>query len=387
MFKSGSPVKGKEFIDRKKHLPLFKAYLSNNQHIMIKAPRRFGKTSLIKHIFEYEKSYEFIYVDVRLATSLNSLSNQLIDKAYSLVKIDNFIRQTKDSLYKLLQSIKQIKVSDVAEVSIDYVTKESNEMEYFIHSLDVVQKIAASKDTNIKLIFDEFQDITQLGDNNILEVLRSVAQHHENITYIFLGSIETIMTKIFESKTSPFFHFASVIQLDGLDINELYDYTKEVFEKESIIFDETALKNTLVFLEGHPEYSVKVLQTLYIRASLEKIKIESNLCIEAISFRVIENRAYLDELINKTKTKKHHFEVIHNIANSIASKLPSATLYNTHVSLEEMGLIKKVAKGEYVLVDIFLKILLQQKDDEMLSIENKLEILSFKSHLSNEADY
>ena len=48
MFKTGSPVKGNDFIDRKKHLPIFKAYLENNQHVMIKAPRRFGKTSLIK---------------------------------------------------------------------------------------------------------------------------------------------------------------------------------------------------------------------------------------------------------------------------------------------------------------------------------------------------
>ena len=32
MFKTGSPVKGNDFIDRKKHLPIFKAYLQNNQH-------------------------------------------------------------------------------------------------------------------------------------------------------------------------------------------------------------------------------------------------------------------------------------------------------------------------------------------------------------------
>ena len=73
MFQSGSPVKGKNFIDRKKYLPLFKSYIDNNQHIMIKAPRRFGKTSLIKHIFEYEQNYEFIYIDIRLQHTLESL--------------------------------------------------------------------------------------------------------------------------------------------------------------------------------------------------------------------------------------------------------------------------------------------------------------------------
>jgi len=80
MFQSGSPVKGKGFIDRKKHLQLFKSYLARNQHIMIKAPRRFGKTSLVKHIFEYEKSYEFIYIDIRLHHTLDSLSKHILDK-------------------------------------------------------------------------------------------------------------------------------------------------------------------------------------------------------------------------------------------------------------------------------------------------------------------
>ncbi len=60
MFKTGSPVKGNDFIDRKKHLPIFKAYLQNSQHVMIKAPKRFGNTSLNKKIFEHEKSFNYI---------------------------------------------------------------------------------------------------------------------------------------------------------------------------------------------------------------------------------------------------------------------------------------------------------------------------------------
>jgi len=374
MFKSGSPVKGKDFIDRKKHLPLFKSYLDNNQHIMIKSPRRFGKTSLIKHIFEHEKSYEFIYIDLRLNHTLDLLSTQILDKAYSFVKIENFIRQTKNSLLNLLKSIKTIAIPDIAEITIDLVSKNSDPAQLFIHSLDVVDKIAASKQINIKLIFDEFQDIAKLYDKNILEVLRSVAQHHENITYVFLGSIESIMTQIFESKSSPFFHFASVIRLDGLDIDELYEYAVAQFDAQNIIYDKEAIKKTIKFLGGHPEYSAKVLQTLYINASIEKLPIDEQAVIDAISFRVIENRAYLDEIISKLKTKKHQFEVIYEMANDIAHSLDSATLYNTRISLEDMGVIKKVQKGQYEIVDIFLRALLSQHDDAMVALDGKLQI-------------
>lgn len=374
MFQSGSPVKGENFIDRKKHLPLFRAYLDNNQHIMIKAPRRFGKTSLVKQIFDHEKNYPYIYIDIRLNHSLDFLSKQILDQAYQLVKIQNFIKQAKSELFGLLQSIKTISIPDIAEVTIDMVSKESDPIELFIHSLDAVNKIAMAKNINIKIIFDEFQDITTLYDKQILEVLRSIAQHHENITYVFLGSIESIMTEIFESKASPFFHFANVIQLDGLDIGELFEYTQEQFDNKNIIYDKNILYDTLVFLQGHPEYSAKVLQTLYINASLENKPINEESCIKAVSFRVIENRAYLDELISKLRSKKHHFEVVYNLANNIKSSLPSATLYNTHVSLENMGIIKRIEKGKYEIVDIFLKILLEQHDDIMVSLDGKLQI-------------
>lgn len=137
MFQSGSPVTGENFIDRKKHLPIFKAYLDNNQHIMIKAPRRFGKTSLVKQIFDYEKNYEYIYIDIRLNHSLESLSNQIVNKAYEFVKIQNFINQTKTSLLNLLQSIKTISIPDIAEITIDMLSKKSEPIELFIHSLDL----------------------------------------------------------------------------------------------------------------------------------------------------------------------------------------------------------------------------------------------------------
>ncbi len=374
MFRSGSPVKGKDFIDRKKHLPLFRAYLDNNQHIMIKAPRRFGKTSLIKHIFEFEKNYRYIYIDIRLASSLNHLSNQILDKAYSFVKIDNFIRKSKQSLYELLQSIKNIKIDNLAQLTIEHINKETDESELFIHSLNVVEQIAASQNINIKVIFDEFQDIVNLKDDHILDLLRSVAQHHQNITYLFLGSIESIMTKIFENKSSPFFHFASVVQLDGLDTKELLDYTTKQFDIEKISYNKEAIHKTIEFLQGHPEYSAKVLQTLFINSKLNHKSIDEESCKEAISFRLIENRAYLDEVISKIKTKKYHFELLYDISNSNKSTLNSATLYNTHTSLESLGLIKKISKGKYELVDIFLKLLLKQDNDELMAIDGKLKL-------------
>ncbi len=378
MFKTGSPVKGNDFIDRKKHLPIFKAYLENNQHVMIKAPRRFGKTSLIKQVFEHEKSFHYIYVDLRRATNLTSLANQILEKAYSFAGVENFMEQFKKSITGLLKTIQSIKIDDIGEITLKHLENGiTDEREYFLHSLDVVEKISSKKELNIKFVLDEFQDILRISDDFILEQMRSVIQHHEAVTYVFLGSIESIMTNIFSSKASPFFLFARIMSLDGLDIDELYDYTKEVFDKQNIKYDDSLLK-MLQFLQGHPDYSAQVLQALYYKGIVEELKmIDYDISLEVLTQVILENRAYLEELISKTKQKKHHYEVLHSIANGYSVELNSKSLYNIHSSLEEMGLIKNIQRGQYAINDIFLEVLLQQKDEGLL-LEEQIYITNFK---------
>lgn len=377
MFKTGSPVKGNDFIDRKKHLPIFKTYLENNQHVMIKAPRRFGKTSLIKQVFEYEKSFNYIYIDLRRATNLTALADQILEKAYDFVGVKNFMEQFKKSITGLLKTIQSIKLDDIGEITLKHLENGiKDEKEYFLHSLDVVEKISIKKDLNIKFVLDEFQDILRISDDFILEQMRSVIQHHEAVTYVFLGSIESIMTNIFSSKTSPFFHFARIMSLDGLDIDELYEYTKEVFDKQNIKYDDTLLK-MIKFLQGHPDYSAQVLQALYYKCIVENQKmINYEVSLEVLTRVILENRAYLEELISKTKQKKHHYEVLHSIANKYNVELNSKSLYNIHISLEEMGLIKNIERGKYIINDIFLEVLLQQKDEGLL-LENNIYLTDY----------
>lgn len=369
MFKTGSPVIGEHFIDRKKHLPIFKEFLENNQHVMIKAPRRFGKTSLVKHVFEYEGKYNYIYVDLRRATNLISLSNQIIEKAYQFAGIENFFNQFKKSITGLLKAIQKVKLDDIGEITLNHLeSNDLNDVEYFLHAMDIVELIAQNKNINIKFVFDEFQDILRIADKFILEQLRSVIQHHQNVMYIFLGSIETIMTKIFEDKKSSFFHFARVLPLGGLDVKELYDYSKKVFDSIGVKYDDS-LNNLLIFLEGHPDYSSQVLQSIYFKVKIEDIKIiGATLCLDVLKATILENKAYLDELILKCKQKKYHYEVLSSIANNTQTEVDSKTLYNIHTSLEDMGLIKKLGRGHYIINDNFLNILLQQKDDENLTI-------------------
>ena len=86
---------------------------------------------------------------------------------------------------------------------------------------------------------------------------------------------------------------------------------------------------------------------------------------------IIANKAYIEELISKAKQKKHNLNLLYSIANNQKTQLDSKTLYNVHSSLEDMGLIRKIAVGKYIINDMFLKIYLQQEDDEIKLLDYK----------------
>ena len=79
------------------------------------------------------------------------------------------------------------------------------------------------------------------------------------------------MTKIFQSKSSPFFHFARMATLDGLNIDELMEYVNDIFQKIDVKYDE-ALRELMELLDGHPDYCMQILQELYLQVLVNKIR-------------------------------------------------------------------------------------------------------------------
>lgn len=359
MFKIGRPVKGNIFMDRKKYIYVFKELIDNNQHTTIKAPPRFGKTSFTKHVLESIGGYSYIYVDIRRATDLKSLSNDILDKAYSFVGIDSFINTAKKSFLDIFKTVQKIKIDEIAEVTLKHIEVNINEVDYFLHALDVVDLIAQKKKIKIKFVFDEFQDILNIADKNILDLSHSVMQDHKDITYIFLGSMESRMTNIFESKTSPFFNFSKILTLNGLDVNEVIIYVSNAFKEKKIKFDKKSLIKVLNFLDGHPDYTTQTLQHLYIESSLSGNAITLNECLIALYEVLNSNKAYIEEVLSKVKVKKHHFEVLNALSGNYKIELNSKTLYQVNSSLENLGLVKNIGRGDYKISDILIKIYLQ----------------------------
>jgi AAA+ ATPase superfamily predicted ATPase len=133
------PVSGDDFIDRKQHLIRFNTFIENNQHIMINAPRRYGKTSLIVHLFHLY-NYKAIYIDIKRTTSLQALAEQIINEVYNYAGIYNIVTKAKNSLTELFRNLRtSLKIDlKVAELTIETLEKNEkqqiDETEFFFSS-------------------------------------------------------------------------------------------------------------------------------------------------------------------------------------------------------------------------------------------------------------
>ena len=87
---------------------------------------------------------------------------------------------------------------------------------------NLIEKLGTHAKTPV-IVLDEFQDIFRIG-KGLDRQLRAIIQHHKNVNYAFLGSMESMMRDIFEKKNSAFYHFGQLITLDKIPYDDFYNY-------------------------------------------------------------------------------------------------------------------------------------------------------------------
>ncbi len=346
-------------IGRKQEILKLNFLFDQRQHTAIIAPKRFGKTFLVLHVLNQSKNRFFVYADINRAISSKQLAYTFIDKAFEFAEIENFTKKVQLEPLGLFKSIQRAEIESLGETALRLLNGSLDSMELLLGVLDLVNQIAAHLKIQIIIVMDEFQGITDLGGKKSLDQLRSVAQHHQHITYVFLGSIKSKMNYIFQSKDSAFFHFVQTIELAGLEEESVLEHCKQHLKLKANESLNRELIELLDYIGFHPDYTFQILEQIHCALLvLPEKTIDRNLCLDAISKVFINNKAYLEELVGKAKLKKHHYVVLAATANEEAIKLSSATLYQTRVSLENMGLLKKESRDTYSIVDVFLKIYL-----------------------------
>lgn len=245
-FKFGSIVEEPYFTNRREEIKRVKSVLRSDNNLIIISPRRFGKTSLVLKVLK-ELGRPFIFLDLQLVTNSEDLAAQILKRVYRVYHFEKIKQLVKN--FRIIPNVTLNPVSNEVEISF----KAGSEGKVTVEDVFNLLEKLSGEGKKLIVVLDEFQEIKSIG-RELDSQLRSIIQHHKNISYIFLGSQESLMKDIFEKKKSPFYHFGYTLKLDKIPEKEFLEYLAAGLKKVTSKPYERG-KEILEITKLHPYYT------------------------------------------------------------------------------------------------------------------------------------
>ena len=233
-----------------------KSQIMNGYSTWLFSPRRFGKTSLVEKVFREIEETKCIYVDL-----YNIRSKDDFCRKYSKT-IAEALFNWKDEIKKLTNKLSDafsklsptISFDELGNPSFSLNVHKVEEQENIETILEVPNKVALKSSKRICIAFDEFQEIKRI-DPFMLHWMRSSFQRHRDISYIFLGSKQSLMEDIFASIKSPFYEFATKMSLSTISEAELHTFIERNFKKNNLQINQQTVDIILEKSECQPHFT------------------------------------------------------------------------------------------------------------------------------------
>lgn len=255
-FQFGVVIDDSAFCNRKEELSYLKTQIQNGYSTWLFSPRRFGKTSLVEKVFRELKDTKCIYVDL-----YNIRSKDDFCRKYSKI-VARELFNWKDDIKVLSKRFSNafsklsptISFDEFGNPSFSLNVHKIEKQEDIETILKVPNEVSLGTKKRICIAFDEFQEIRRI-DPFMLHWMRSSFQRHREISYIFLGSKQSLMEEIFTSIKSPFYEFATKMNLSVISRDELFRFIEQNFKKNALPISKQTIDSILDKSECQPHFT------------------------------------------------------------------------------------------------------------------------------------
>ncbi|QQR79368.1 MAG: hypothetical protein IPJ69_08310 [Deltaproteobacteria bacterium] len=244
-FKYDVLINAEDLCDREFEQQDFLKRAKAKKRTIVFAPRRYGKTSLIKNVvgnsfFNLSRNHLVLFFDLMDVQSMESIAKRLhhgITQALSRrFPVKTLLKNATDYLKGFSLQMDMDPVTGQPSLSMNVKGREvENEM---THLMAAIKTLSQKYPTLI--ILDEFHDITFVPEAEAL--FRGVLQELGESAVFILGSKRHLLTLMFQDARAPLFQYGDEIHLNPIALEDWLDYFRERMTPNKIIIGEEELK-------------------------------------------------------------------------------------------------------------------------------------------------
>jgi len=300
----GQAVRNHDFWDRANELEDIWDAINSGSHILISAPRRVGKTSIMYKMLDNPKSrYIPIYIDTESADSQNEFWQKLF---HALIEED-FVNRLEATAKTLWAKLKTVKLKKVSAKGVEF--GDGKTLDY----KEAFQRLIKDLDSDNKLIImiDEFaqtiENIIKYENNkNATSLLKSHRELRQDIkfsqkvTFVYAGSIglESVVAKMDATKH---INDLNSIKISPLSQQEAIEFATQLCSNNNININNNEIIYLLKKIDWLIPFHIQLIAQ-EIKKLHRKEPIVSNKLIDSAIENALEHRQHFESWLSKIRT-------------------------------------------------------------------------------------
>jgi hypothetical protein len=262
-FVYGEVVPAPAFADRVVELDRLVADLAAGQKVFLISPRRYGKSSLVRHALAAMARRGALTIEVTVS-SFSSYVAFLEGYARALVAAETKGDRARTWLREMIRSARaevrySVNAGPLGALSVSFpgVRSDRDISRLAQEVFALPARLAEARGRAVVVALDEFQAIGGFNGGSVEHALRAAVQHQRDVGYVFAGSEPTLMERMLGPKR-PFYKAGPVIRLERIPPEEFAAFIDSRFQRSGVKA-EPDLGTAIVELAGNLPYDVQRL--------------------------------------------------------------------------------------------------------------------------------
>jgi uncharacterized protein len=366
-FQYGALALDDAFTNRVAEIAELSSDIRNGQDVVLFAPRRYGKSSLIWRVVQRLAARGMLVgqIDLMSTPTREKFAERLAKTIHDELASRLFKARERLAVFSGLRVTPTITVNP-QDGSISFGFDPRAPREDFDATLEELfslpGRISAERGRRVALVFDEFQEVVEL-DPGLPKLMRSAFQEQPDVAHVYLGSKRHMMERIFNDANEPFWRSAKQIELGVIEPDVFKPWVAERFEQTGKRVSGEALARAFEITGGHPYATQELFYFLWEQtpqratADLERLDhaLERTLRSENAHFGLLWDSLAASQrvvlLALAAEQPGHPLTTDYQRRHSLPA---TPTVQTALGALSRAELVRREGRGEYAIAEPFL---------------------------------